>query len=238
MAKQRRVTAARSSRSSRPKPKKTARTATRPRRSSRAPAEAAAPAPAPVRSRPAAAAAPAPAPPAPRKPAYYEAIAAYETGVRALQRHDYERAAEQFRTVIERHPDERELVERATLYLRVCERETANRARAPQTPGERIYAATVALNSGDAAAALAHLRQALAEDPQSDHGNYIMAVALSEQGKMDEALQHLRRAIELNPDNRSLARQDPDLAALRETLAARQLLDAVGESRRTVRARR
>src|SRR5688572_14175708 len=63
--------------------------------------------------------APAPPPgPPPRKPGYYEAIAIYETGVRALQRHDYEKAADQFRQIIERYPDERELHERSVLYLR------------------------------------------------------------------------------------------------------------------------
>jgi len=236
MAKQRRVTAARTSRSSRTKPKKAAKPAARPRRARQAPAAAPAPAVAPARAR--SALETVSALPVARKPAYYEAIAAYETGVRALQRHDFAGAAEHFRTVIQRHPDERELVERATLYLRVCDRETANRARAPQTPGERIYAATVALNSGDANAALAHLRQALSDEPQSDHGNYIMAVALSEQGKLDEALEHLRKAIALNPENRALARQDPDLAVLRETPRARALLDSAGEFRRGPRGRR
>ena len=162
-----------------------------------------------------------------RKPAYYEAIALYESGVRALQRHDFAAAADQFRTVVQRFPDERELLERARLYLRVCERETANRPAGPRTPQERIYAATVALNAGDSAGALAHLRQALAEDPDSDYGHYIMSVALTEQAAFGDAIEFLRQAIALNPENRSLARQDPDLAALRETAACRQLLDAV-----------
>ena len=71
--------------------------------------------------------------PAPRKPGYYEAVAIYETGVMALQKHDFEGAANQFRQVISRYPDERELHERSVLYLRVCERETAKRPPAPQT---------------------------------------------------------------------------------------------------------
>ena len=33
----------------------------------------------------------------------------YENGVRALQRHDYLGAATQFRSIIERYPEEREL---------------------------------------------------------------------------------------------------------------------------------
>ena len=34
-------------------------------------------------------------------------------------------------------------------------------------------------------------------------------------GRADEAVDHLRRAIGLNPENRGLARQDPDLESIR-----------------------
>jgi tetratricopeptide (TPR) repeat protein len=156
-----------------------------------------------------------PAPPAVRKPGFYEAVAIYERGVQALQRHDYDGAAGFFRTILERYPEERELLERARLYLRVCERETARQPPGPKTAAERVYAATVALNSGDHTGALDHLQRAIGEDPDSDHAHYIMAVALGMRGRADEALDHLRRAIGLNPDNRGLAREDPDLEALR-----------------------
>ena len=75
---------------------------------------------------PVAAPIPPPQPPA-RKPGFYEAVAIYERGVQALQRHDFQGAAGFFRTVLERYPEERELLERARLYLRVCERETERR---------------------------------------------------------------------------------------------------------------
>ena len=183
---------------------------------------------------------PAPAPaPAPRKPGYYEALAMYENGVRALQRHDYQGAATQFRTIMERYPEERELQERSHLYLRVCERETARRPATPQTPQERVYAATVALNAGDTSAALDHLTRALSDSPESDHAHYIMSVALASKGDSTRALDHLRRAITLNPENRALARQDPDLEPLRAADEFRDLTDApAGSGRGRARKRR
>ena len=167
-----------------------------------------------------------PATPPPRKPGYYEAIAIYESGVRALQRHDFEKAADQFRQVIQRYPDERELHERSVLYLRVCERETARRPTSPQTPQERVYAATMALNAGDAATALDHLQRALSDAPDSDHAHYIMSVTLATQGQLTKALDHLKRSVELNPDNRALARQDPDLEDVRDLEGFRDVIDA------------
>jgi tetratricopeptide (TPR) repeat protein len=161
-----------------------------------------------------------------RKPGFYEAVAVYERGVQALQRHDFQGAAGFFRNVLDHYPDERELLERARLYLRVCERETSRQPPIPRTPAERVYAATVALNSGDHAGALDHLQRALRDDPESDHAHYIMAVALGMRGRADEALEHLRRAIGLNPENRALARQDPDLESLRGQDKFRSALDA------------
>ena len=156
----------------------------------------------------------------------------YENGVRALQRHDYLGAATQFRSIIERYPEERELQERSQLYLRVCERETARRPATPQTPQERIYAATVALNAGETAAALDHLRRALTDAPDSDHAHYIMSVALASKGESTQALDHLRQAITLNPENRALARQDPDLEAVRGADGFWELLDSPADSAR------
>ena len=195
------------------------------------------PAPAPV----AAHAAPAPpaAVPVPKKPSFYEAIAIYETGVRGLQRHDYPAAAESFRQVLQRYPEERELIERARLYLRVCERETAQRPAGPQTTAERVYAATMSLSAGDSDAALGHVQRALDQEPASHHAHYMMAVIRSTRAETVKAVEHLRRAIELNPDSRSLARQDADLERLRQSPTVKSLLeDGPAEVRGRTRARR
>jgi Tfp pilus assembly protein PilF len=179
------------------------------------------------------------APPPPRRPAFYEALTVYESGVRSLQRHDFTSAADSFRAVIQRYPGERELVERARLYLQVCERETARRPSGPETPSESVYAATVALNAGDVEAALGHLGRALEKAPDSDHAHYIMAVALVDKGDLPLAMVHLRQAVALNPENRSVALQDPDLETLQGIEAFHQMLGAQSESTpRRVKARR
>jgi len=170
---------------------------------------------------------PPPAPPPPvRKPTYHEAVAMYERGLQALQRRDFAAAADALRTVIERYPDERELLERARLYLKVCERELEPKEPAPKTADEWVYAATVALNAGDEATAVRHLQRALAEDARHDHAHYMMAVASARRNDTAAALDHLRQAVSLNPENRSLARQDPDLEALRDEPAFRAAIEA------------
>src|SRR5687767_10679876 len=240
MAKSRRVTKSRTSarKPARVAKKKASATSRRPvrsaapARSGRKGAKAARPATrtqAKVQPKPVPKAAPAPPPPPPqpppRKPTYHEAVAMYERGLQALQRRDFAASADALRTVIERYPDERELLERARLYLKVCERELEPKEPAPKTADEWVYAATVALNQEDEANALLHLQRALAADSRHDHAHYMMAVASARRHDVNAALDHLRRAVALNPENRSIARQDPELDSLREAPAFKAALD-------------
>jgi len=160
------------------------------------------------------------------KPAHVEAVGLYEQGVAALQAHDYARASSILRSVLSRYPGERELHERVHLYLNICDRHMAPRAASPSTPEERVFAATLAINSGSYDDALAHLRRATSESPDHDHAWYMLASVLALREETDQAVQVLLRAIELNPENRAMARHDPDLEHLREHDAVRTALEA------------
>ena len=102
----------------------------------------------------------------------------------------------------------------------------APRAASPSTPEERVFAATLAVNAGNYDEALAHLRMASSESPEHDHALYMLASVLALRDNLHEAVPLLLRAIELNPDNRMLARHDPDLEALREFDSVRAALEA------------
>jgi Tfp pilus assembly protein PilF len=166
-----------------------------------------------------------------RQSSYPAAVGTYERGIAALQRRDYQSAADSFRDLMARFPEERELQERAQVYLRVCERELAA-AAAPRTNEERLVAATVALNAGEYARTLNMLDEVLRDDPRSDLAEYMAAVVYCAKGDLDAAIVRLRRAIELNPENRNLARQDNDLEPLHDLDAFRQMLDTPAASRR------
>jgi outer membrane protein assembly factor BamD (BamD/ComL family) len=161
-----------------------------------------------------------------RRSTYFEAVAVYERGIEALQRHDYHKATSLLESVLRQYPEERELHERVRLYLTICQRQAAQQKTAPQTIDERLYAATIAINGGQYDQALAHLRLVRDEDPDNDHALYMLAVAHAQRLEHAEAVAHLERAIALNPENRGLARTDPDLEPIRSDEAFRAALDA------------
>lgn len=158
---------------------------------------------------------------------YSDAVALYEQGVAALQAHEFSRASTLLRSVLSGYPDEKELHERARLYLNICERQVVPRAVVPSTPEECIFAATVAFNTGDYDEALVHLRAASSADPEHDLALYMLAAVLSLRDQAEEAVPLLLRAIELNPENRSMARHDPDLESLRRHDGVRAALESV-----------
>ncbi len=179
--------------------------------------------------------------PQPRRSTYFEAVAMYERGLEALQRHDYSGAADLFDSVLRQYPEEKELHERVRLYLNICQRHATPREATPHTVQERLYAATLAINGGRYDEAITHLRLVRDEDPDNDHALYMLAVAHAQRGEHAEAVAHLERAIALNPDNRGLARTDPDLEPIRADESFRAALNTApgtrSDRRRPFRAR-
>ena len=170
---------------------------------------------------------PQPTAPPPRRETYFEAVAVYERAVEALQRHDYTQAMTLLESILRQYPEEKELHERVHLYLNICQRQVKpQQPQSPQTIDERLFAATLAINGGQYDQAIAHLRLVRDEDPDNDHALYMLAVAHAQRDEHAEAVAHLERAIALNPENRALARNDPDLEPLHDDDAFRTALEA------------
>lgn len=147
--------------------------------------------------------------------AYAKAIALYEKALKAMQRRRFDAAATSFGQLIEDHPEERELHERARLYLAVCERETGPKAKPPRGAEDRILAATVALNRRDVDEALTLLRSAAASDSRNDYVQYMLSLAHAQRADAEAAGRHLSKAIALNPQNRINAKHEADFDPVR-----------------------
>jgi predicted Zn-dependent protease len=168
-----------------------------------------------------------------RRSTYVEAVALYEQAIRTLQLHNYAKAADLLRHVVTHYPDERELLDRARLYLRLCERQLEPLAAEPRNTRERLYAATLALNEGQIDRAVTYLNQVLDEEPSNDQACYMLAVAHAGRGEPTRAVSYLQQAIEANLENRALARVDPDLERLRHDGTLTRLLQGLGSRRQT-----
>jgi len=161
------------------------------------------------------------------------AVETFEKGFHALQRRQYGQAKELLHKLVTSYPDEKELHERARVYLAICERQAAATAAEPRTFEERLCAATMAINGGSYDSGLRMLQALERDHAEHDHVQYLLAIAHAGQGNAPTAIAHLKRAIELRPANRLQATQDADLEALRHDPAFLALLEATPEPART-----
>ena len=177
-----------------------------------------------------------PAPPSPRD----LAVEVFERGFTALQQRKFAAASQLFASVLREYPDEKELQERARVYLAICRRKAeASLPHAPRTWEERLNAATVAINRAEFTEGVSLLAALEREDRDSDHVQYLQAIAYAGLGDLSQSLAHLGQAISLNWDNRRRATEDSDLSPLRDDPAFAALLAAppAQKRRQTTRPR-
>ena len=109
---------------------------------------------------------------------------------------------------------ERDIANRAQLHISMCDRRLLQ-ATVNLRSAEDYYNYGVALiNSRNLTEARSHLEKAIEMSPGADHIHYALALAQALDGDINNAQQNLKRAIELEPRNRLIARQDADFAPL------------------------
>jgi len=118
----------------------------------------------------------------------------------------------------------RDVAQRAQLHIAMCDRRLVQSAVSFGSAEEYYNYGVALLNLRNAVEARAHLEKALAFDPEADHIHYALALAHAMTGDLAGAHDNLRRSIELDPRNRTLARQDADFAPLANQSAFRSLL--------------
>jgi len=109
---------------------------------------------------------------------------------------------------------ERDVANRALLHIAMCDRRL-QQEKVNLESAEDYYNYGVALvNTRQLSEARRNLEKALAMSPEADHVHYALALAHALDGDLEAARVHLERAIELQPRNRLIARQDADFAAV------------------------
>ena len=140
----------------------------------------------------------------------------YEAAVRLLYSHEYEKAKVAFDKVIAAFGDDKEVVERSKIHLRLCEQKIARKPAAPRTPDEHYDLAIALMNDGKYEESLDHLNKALKANPKCDYVIYALAITHCRTGNFDRALANLQTAIGLKPENRFLAQRDSDFEVLKQ----------------------
>jgi len=155
-------------------------------------------------------------------PGYAQAVQNYETGLRALQEHKFDKAKAHLQKVI--GGPSKELADRAAVHLNTCNQHLERTPTQFKSAEEHYDFAISLMNLGDYVGAREHLEKLAAQVPKADYVAFGLAALDCLTGRLEESLRHLDNAIRLNPAVRFQARNDSDFQNLAEDPRFTELL--------------
>jgi tetratricopeptide (TPR) repeat protein len=156
-------------------------------------------------------------------PRYTQALQSYESGLRALQEHKFDKAKPHFQKIIA--GPIKELIDRANIHLNICNQHLEHSAATQfKTPEEHFDYAVSLMNVGDYVTAREHLEKLLKQNAKSDYVVYGLAALDCLTGHVEDSLKRLDEALRLNAQLRFQARNDSDFQNLAEDPRFTELL--------------
>ncbi len=156
------------------------------------------------------------------------AIKNFEMAVRSFRRQNYVRAKQIFEKLAASAPPE--VADRARVYLGYCTQKIGVRTIAPKTAADYQVLGVAELNARRLDSAIQHLAKAQKLDPKREDVRYALAAAHALRGDAESALEHLKVAIALRPQNRFLARSDEDFGPLAQDPRFQSLIASTGHA--------
>jgi len=107
-----------------------------------------------------------------------------------------------------------DVADKARSYAQICERKVSRPNVEFRTAEDHFYYGVERLNARDLAQARDHFSRALRLQPNGDHIFYTLALCCGLAGDSNGAYENLKCAIDIDPRNRVMARQDSEFRAL------------------------
>jgi tetratricopeptide (TPR) repeat protein len=155
-------------------------------------------------------------------PKHTQAVQSYESGLRALQEHKFEKAKGHLQKVLA--GPNKSLVDRAQVHILTCDKHLDVPPLSFKTTEEHYDYAVSLMNTGDYVAAREHLDKLLKQHPKSEYVLYGLAALHCLTGHVEESLKTLNEAIQAKPSLRFQARNDGDFQNLAEDPRFTELL--------------
>ncbi|HXJ95864.1 MAG TPA: tetratricopeptide repeat protein [Terriglobia bacterium] len=140
------------------------------------------------------------------------AVRNFEAALHLEQRQNFKKAREIFEKLVATAPAD--IADRARVHVKACVERAGQVAKPPKTAGEYHVLGVAELNLRELDSAVEHLGKAQKLEPKREEIRYALAAAYALQGNADAALEQLKAAIALRPQNRYQARHDADFQPL------------------------
>jgi tetratricopeptide (TPR) repeat protein len=151
-----------------------------------------------------------------KKDDYQKALSLYSQGIKDFRRRDYEKALSSFESLIEKFPEEHELVDRARVYLTICQKSQKKESANLKTVEDYLFYAQMKINQAEPEGALKLLEKALEFKKEEARIYYLMAIAYLQNNCLEDSLEALKKAIQKDKTLAILAQNEADFEPLWE----------------------
>jgi len=151
-----------------------------------------------------------------KKNDYEKALSAYTQAMKVFHKGDYQKAEELLKEFSEKYVSEKEFVDRAKVYLSICQERKKDKGVKLKTFDDYYQYSIHKINEGDYEESLKLLKKALEMKPKQGKILYLMADVYCTKGDTGRCLEHLKKAIQIDKYFRILAQNERDFEPLWE----------------------
>ncbi len=147
---------------------------------------------------------------------YKKALAAYTTAMKDFHKGKFDTSIELLEKFKKTYPQEKKLIDRTDIYLRISRDRTASPQAALKTFKDFYQHGLDMMSQGKYTEALDALNKAHDKKPKNGRVLYLMADVYCLSGEIDTCLENLEKAVELEPDIAILAQNEADFMPVKE----------------------
>jgi tetratricopeptide (TPR) repeat protein len=149
-----------------------------------------------------------------KKDVYEKALAAFSEAMKEFHKGRLDKTEELLEAFLEKHDTEKELVDRAKIYLQMTREKGKKETVSLKSIDDYVYHSIYKINSGAQEEALKFLEKALDLKEEEGRVYYLMADAHILMGKAEEAMECLKKAFQKDKVYRTLAQNEIDFEPL------------------------
>ncbi|MBS3818809.1 hypothetical protein KGY73_04820 [bacterium] len=150
------------------------------------------------------------------KDEYGRALTEFGEAMKEYRKEDFQKASEKLKAFIKNYPKERDLVNRAKLYLSICQEKQKKKKLSLKTFDDHYHYSLFKLNQGEFEEALKHLDKAQQMKPKQGKVFYLKALVNVLMERKEKSLENLKKAVQLDKFFKILAKNEVDFEPLKE----------------------
>lgn len=147
---------------------------------------------------------------------YQKSLSVFNQAMKEFHKGAYEKAAQLLKAFVEKYTTEKEFVDRACIYFKICEEMSKKESFPPKTYDDYYEQGVVKLSQGEYQEALKLLEKAREMKPEEGKVYYLIADVYCLLGKEENCLESLMGAIQLDKSFGILAQNEPDFESMWE----------------------